>query len=483
MDKNMSIKIKNAAKWSMATEVLAKLIAPITNLILARLLVPEDFGVISTITMITSFLDIIAVSGFGQYLIYNIFDNEKEYQDSIDVAFWSNLLASLFIWLLIIIFSEPLASIVGNSGHGNAFSIACISLPFVSFASIPSAILQKKYDYKGIFYNRLVGSLMPLFVTIPLATMGFKYWSIIIGNIVSNIIKAALLLYKSKWRPKLFFSFSILKNMLSYSSWILLESIMMWGCTWIDIFLIGREFGSYYTGLYRTTQTTINGIITIVTTSFSSIAFVTLSKLQDDNEKFKSFFYNSQRLLAIMIIPMGVGIFIFSDTITQILLGSQWTEAAEFLGIWGLSLSLAYLLGTFCREALRAKGNPKLSMWIQMLHLIFIVIVIMLSLPNGYRFLIYARSIAYFQIILLFGYYMKKILEISPIIMFKNIIWTLISAILMGVFGTIIKHLLSRNIFIDIFCMILCCIFYFLILILNKNSRKDVISLLHTIIK
>ena len=394
-------KVRSATKWSFLTEILAKVIVPLTNAILAHILLPEAFGVVATINMIISFTDVLTESGFGQYLIQHDFNNDDEFKHCVDVAFWSNFLLSITIWFVIAFFRSDISSLVGNDGKDIPLVIACLSIPVTSFSAIPIAILQKKYDYKSLFFNRIAGSLTPLVVSTVLALLGFDYWSLIIGTLCSHIVKATVLIVRSKWHPHLYFSIKHLKEMVGYSIWILLEAIAMWACTWIDIFIVGRAFGSHYTGLYKTSQTTVTGILSVVTASVNSIVFVTLSKLKNDMNSFRNIFYSYQKKLAILVIPMGVGILVYSRLITLILLGAKWNEAHSFLGIWGLCMALVATMGTFCREALRAKGLPIISLVVQILHLLFIIPVIMIGIGYGYDKLIYIRSFAYLQVIVL----------------------------------------------------------------------------------
>ena len=96
-NKNLNVKIINATKWSSITEIIAKLITPITNMILARILAPEAFGVVATITMIISFADMLTDSGFQKYLVQHEFRNESEKIKYTNVAFWTNLFISIFL--------------------------------------------------------------------------------------------------------------------------------------------------------------------------------------------------------------------------------------------------------------------------------------------------------------------------------------------------------------------------------------------------
>lgn len=483
MNDGLNRKVNSATKWSFVTEILAKIIVPLTNAILAHILLPEAFGVIATINMVITFTDVLTESGFGQFLIQHDFEKECEFNEYVDVAFWSNFTISSLIWLIIVVFRDGISRLVGSPGYSIPLVIACLTIPITSFSSIPISILQKKLDYRSLFFNRLSGSLTPLVVSTGLALIGFDYWALIIGTLCSHLVKATVLIVRSKWHPRFSFSFSKLKEMLSYSIWILLEAIAMWACTWIDIFIISRAFGPYYIGLYKTAQTTVTGILSVVTASVNSIVFVTLSKLKNNKNEFNNMFYSAQKKLAILTVPMGVGIFVFRDLITYILLGSNWTEASEFLGVWGLCMALVATMGTFCREALRARGLPKISLFAQTLHLLFVVPVVLIGIKYNYRVLIYLRSIAYLQIIPLLHIFAKKRIDISPLIILKNTVWPFMCAGIMGFIGFIIKGLLGDGIFVSFLSILLCILVYFSILAIRRAYRELIVSMIDQVIK
>lgn len=162
-------KFTNATKWSVITEIVAKLISPITNMILARIVAPEAFGVVATITMIISFVDMFTDAGFQKYLIQHEFKDENEKFKNANVAFWTNLGISIFLWIMIIIFRENIAILVGNPGLGNVIAIACIQLLLTSFSSIQMALYRRDFNFKILFSVRMVSIFIPFAVTIPLA--------------------------------------------------------------------------------------------------------------------------------------------------------------------------------------------------------------------------------------------------------------------------------------------------------------------------
>ena len=102
-------------------------------MILARLLAPEAFGVLVTSTMVISFAEIFTDAGFQKYLVQHEFADDSEKFKTTTTAFWSNLVLSLLIWLIIIAFSEPIAALVGNPGKGNVIAISCVCIPLAAF--------------------------------------------------------------------------------------------------------------------------------------------------------------------------------------------------------------------------------------------------------------------------------------------------------------------------------------------------------------
>ena len=139
---NINERVGSAAKWSIFTEIIVKIISPITNMILARILVPEEFGVVATVTMIVSFADIFTDAGFQKYVVQHQFKTKEDEDLSINVAFWTNISISLLLWLLIFLFAEQIATVVGNPGMGKVIYMGAAMLPMTSCSSIQAAIFR-----------------------------------------------------------------------------------------------------------------------------------------------------------------------------------------------------------------------------------------------------------------------------------------------------------------------------------------------------
>ncbi|RHV63541.1 hypothetical protein DXB22_12190 [Clostridiaceae bacterium OM02-2AC] len=337
---------------------------------------------------------------------------------------------------------------------------------------------------KILFFNRLLGTIVPFIITIPLALMGYGAYSIIIGTLIGNIIKSANLIINSKWKPKFFFSYYELANMFKFSSWTIIESFCLWLVTWIDIFLISNKMGNFYTGIYKNCQSTVTGIITIITSSIGRVLFSSLSKIQSNDAEFKRIFLLFQKYMSIILFPMGLGILIYRGTLVRILLGEKWLIGSDFFGLWGFSMSLVAIYGTPNVEAYRAKGMPKLSSFIQLLHIIFIIPICIYGVNKGFKSMVLLRSLGYLQILILHFYFTRKYLEIGIKEILKNTYWPLVSSLVMLMFGILFNMFLHNTITL-LLSIILCMLIYFAVLFISKDYRtifkfivKSIVSIL-----
>ncbi|WP_439033486.1 lipopolysaccharide biosynthesis protein [Bacillus paranthracis] len=474
---NLRGKVLKATRWASITEIAAKIVIPFTNLILARVLSPEAFGVIATITMIISFADMFTDAGFQKYLVQHEFKNDKEKYKSANVAFWTNFGVSLILWGLIGIFSNQIATLVGNSGLGLVIAIACVQLPISSFSSIQMALFRREFDFKTLFYVRLMSVSVPFVVTIPLALIGMSYWSLIIGTICGQIVNAIILNIKSKWRPQLFYDIKVLKVMLSFSIWSLIEAISIWLTIWIDAFIVGSLFNEYLLGLYKTSTTMVSAFLAVITSATTPILFSALSRLQDDQDRFNRTFFKMQRAISILVFPLGIGVYLFSDLAVKILLGNQWIDASKIIAIWALTSAIQIVLGHYCSEIYRAKGRPKLSFLAQIFHLIVLIPVCIISGKYGFWAFVYARSLIRIEAIAVHFLVLKFFVGFPVMKMINNVLPTLTSAIMMGLLGHVLQ-LLNDGIIWDVITIFICILFYFVLLYLLPNMKKDMMYIL-----
>lgn len=470
MSDNLNKKVVKATKWSAVTEIVSKLITPISSMVLARLLTPEAFGVVTTLAMIITFAELFTDAGFQKYLIQHVFKDAEDREQSTNVAFWSNFVMSMVIWGIIAIFAAPLAAIVGNPGLGHVLIIACVSIPLAAFSSIQMALFKRDLDFKTLFKVRLVGIMTPIVITIPLAFLLRSYWALVIGTIIHNLVNAFMLTWFSKWKPRLFYSFAKLKEMFSFTFWTLLEAISIWLTHYVDIFIVGTMLSQHYLGLYKTSSTLVGQIMGLIIVSTTPVLFSSLSKLQDDEDEFRKVFFRFQKFVGLLVIPLGVGIFCFSDLVTEIILGSQWMEASGFIGLWALTSSVTIIFSHYSSEVYRAKGRPRLSMLAQVLHIIFLWPTVLIAVDYGFEILYISRSLIRLQGIAVHMILMYYVIHISPWKMVSNVSASLFASLVMlGV--AYLMFGISVEIWWQVVCVLVCAVVYGVIVMLFPEER------------
>lgn len=471
MSSQLNSLAKKATKWSLLTEISVKAVSPVTQLILARLLAPEAFGMIATITMVTSFAEMLADSGFQKYLVQHEFVDDDDLYKNATVAFWSNMFVSLLMWFVIFLFRDPLVSLVGNPGLGLPLVVASTSLPLMAFTSIQLALYRRALNFKQLFPIRTVVALAPLIVTVPLAIWGWGFWALIFGTLCGNFVNAIALTVMSPWKPSCFYSFFMLKKMFSFSGWSLLEAISIWLTSWAGTFIVGSVLNERYLGLYKQPMTFVNSAFSLVTNATTPILFSTLSRLQGNIEEFKTFFFKFQYAVGMFALPLGAGIFFFRDFLTSVLLGNQWSEAALMFGLWGLSTSIMIPFSHYCSEIYRALGKPRVSLLAQCVYIATMIPTLYFAAQHSFESLVVLN--AAIRIVLLASNQVLCFIvaRVSIIQMLKNLRTPIISTIVMSCFAYSMTTSFGNEFLATALSMVGCVLVYLACCCLFKDGR------------
>lgn len=476
----LSHKVKSAYIWSTVTETVSKMTLPVLNMILARLLAPKVFGIMATITMVISFSDLLTENGFQKYLIQHQFTDSNEEKLYMSVGFWSNLAFSLLLFFAICLFSKEISFYTGSVGHERELIVSAIMIPINAVIGIQNCKLKKDLNFKSLFYVRTISSFVPLFVTVPLAYLGLNCWSMVIGNIAGSIVRFLILVKLGKFVPKLFFSIEYFLIMLKSGMYTMIDGVLFWLTSWVDTMLIASSMNSYYLGLYKNSVSMVTSLFAIITSSIIPVLYSTLSKLQDDNEGFNKTFLNVQHNLSVFLLPMSIGLFAFRETATVIMLGHKWMEASDIIGIMALTTAIRTIFVSFYGDVYRSKGYFKVSPMLQIVDLMLLVPVCLYFSKEGFWSLVYSRAFMKLDLVIPEMVAIWFICKISPRDTLKNIMPSLLSASLMGILGRYL-HLMNNNLVWQFVSIIICVIFYFSVLFISRNERKNIKSFIRKV--
>lgn len=477
MSESIESKTLNASKWSSVTEFSAKIVSPIINMILARILAPEAFGILTTVTMVISFAEVFVESGFQKFLIQHDFASTQEEEQFTSTAFWSNLVFSVFIWLVIIVFQNPIAKLAGNEGLGYVIAISGVMIPMFGIIGIQNCIIKKRLDFKKLFFVRIPSALVPLVITLPLAILGLDYWSLVIGNICGVAARSALLIIVGGYRPTWHFCAKELKYMLRYGMLTMMDGVAVWATNWVDSLLIANTMTNYQLGLYKNSVSIITSLFAMVTSALTPVLYAALSRLQNDSEAFNNMFLKVQKLLCLLLLPMGVGGFLYSDLITDVMLGSKWKEAYFIIGITSLTFAIRTVFVSFNSDIYRAKGKFYIPLVLQLFDLAILIPSCLISSKVSFEALVYTRSLLRLDLIIPGFILLYVICKIRPYDILKNLLPSFIATGIM-VASAFVFQRIGNSFVWQIISVALCAIIYIAVICLFESERKEVIKLL-----
>ena len=470
-------KTRRSLNWSTASNVLSKLIMPLTNMILARLLTKDIFGIVASINIVIALAEIFADSGFSKYLVQADFESEKQFDVHKSVSFWTSSVVSLIMLLAIVILRDSLATLIGSEGYGLALAIAAIQIPIYSFSSISTAILRRNFEFKKLFFVRMSGVVITLTVSVIFALLKFEHWALIVGSLASITFQTVILFILSKFKLKFVFNFSVLKQMIYFSINSFLEALLAWAASSIILAFVNIKLGNDISGIYKMGNTTVSGIFNTFSAIFIPVLFSNLSRQKEDNKEFHSTYFAYQRSAAYVIIPAVIGVTIFSPLIVNIFLGSDWSEVEEIIAFQATGFAINILFRSFPGTYFLAKGKPQKLVITQ-------IIWLLMYLPVSY-FAIDLGIVTFVKISVIFNIVLSLItyvwLYVSYKVSIKETLLVLVKPIIVSIPMAIIgflSHKISMNLFFQLGVIVICALIYFgTFYLVFKNDFKKLISL------
>jgi PST family polysaccharide transporter len=474
---NLHERSRSAARWSLAAELSAKIIVPVTQLVLARILAPEAFGVLAVVVMVSSFAERLADAGFQKYLVQYDFADRRALYRAANVAFWGGMAIAAVLCAIIIVFRDSVAELVGNPGLGGAIAVASATIPLSVVVSTQQALFRRDFVYKKLLPIRIAVALTPLLVSVPLALAGWDYWALIIGVLAAALVNAIAMTVASAWKPRLFFSFGLLRQMFSFSMWSLLEAISIWASVWAGAFVVARLLTDADLGHYRQPMLVVNSTFALVTAATTPILFAALSRLQSDRPAFRQFFFRFQLSVSVVLFPIGVGAFFYRDFFTRLLFGPQWDEAALMFGCWALSTCFSIVFSHYCSEVFRSLGKPKVSLLSQCLFIVVMVPALYFAALDGFVTLVIVNALVRLVAIAINQVLTFVVAGIGFLQVIKNVRAPLLAALVMTPVAAWSASLAHGNWFWSVVGIVACAAVYGLVCVCFPSTRVLLLGL------
>ena len=325
--------------WNSLGTIGAGFINLLVTMVLARILTPEDFGVIAILAVFSTISETIIDSGFSQAIIR---DNKTD-NVALTSVFYLNIFIATFIYIILFILSPFIAAFYKNNDLIKLSRVIFSSIVFSSFGLIQNALYQKDVNFRSPAISAIVSMIIAGILAVALALSGGGVWSLV-GNVVCfTFLKSLLLWFQSSWRPKGFIVISSLTEYFHFGRNLLVQGFMDRIITNLEPLLIGRFYTADSLGFYSQSGK-INTYISATSSSvLQRVTYPILTKLSDTIPHLRDSFRRIVSWVVFCLVPLYTIILIAPEDVMVILFGEQWRAAGVYLRLWsisGLALSI-----------------------------------------------------------------------------------------------------------------------------------------------
>ncbi|MCG2767681.1 MAG: lipopolysaccharide biosynthesis protein [Anaerolineae bacterium] len=350
--------------WVTVARIATRALSFAATLILARLLVPDDFGLVWVADLAVNAFLLLQEMGLGAALIYR----KDRLEEAANTAFFAMVGGSLFLYLVALLTAPYLAAVFSKDPIIipqiiPILRVLSLTLVISALGRVPQALLAKEMDFKRKIMPGLLGGLIGASVSIALALTGFGVTAIVLGRLCSSVVSAATVWFFVDWRPALSFDLGLAREMLGYAKHILASQVMVFFITNIDDGFVSRLLGTAALGEYGLAYKISNTPATEISRLVSEVMFPTFSKVGDDRERMKRIYLRTTRYVAMLSVPLSLAIIAFAEYFVYAAYGRKWEGAIvpmQLLGAYGMLRSIAVNMGS----VFKASGKPKWLLYI-----------------------------------------------------------------------------------------------------------------------
>ena len=399
----------------------------VVQILLARLLLPEDYGVIAVVTTFIVIANVFVQSGLNTALVQK--------KDADEVDFSSIFYLSLFIagvLYIILFFSSPfIADFFRMQELKLVLRVLSLKLFFGAFNSIQNAYVAKHMMFKKLFFSSLGAIVLSGAAGVVTAFLGWGVWALVAQQLVSQISITLILWFTVKWRPLLVFSFKKVKVLFSYGSKLLASSLIDHIYKEIRTLIIGRIFTKDVLGIYSKGQQYPRILAININDSIQAVMLPALSLHQDNKPKVKSMVRRSIVTSSFIMFPAMIGLAAVAEPMVKVLLTEKWLPSVPFLRIFCMTYAL-WPIHTANLQAINSLGRSDIFLKLEIVKKIIGVSILIVSIRYGVFYM--ALGVLLSGIISSFvnAYPNKKLLNYSYFEQCKDLLPSLIIASIMG---------------------------------------------------
>ena len=471
----------NGLFWKFAERFGVSGVQFILQLILARLLSPNDYGVLSIMVIFTTLANVFIQNGFNTALIQKKDTTDEDFSS----VFWLTLVISIIIYVLLFISAPVIAQFYNMPTIIVPFRILALMIIPGALNSIQIAIISRKMDFKKIFTSNLLAIILSGFVGIVLAYANAGVWALVFQTLLNVVLACIVMWFTVKWRPSLIFDIKKVKELFSFGWKLLVSSLLDTLYQDLSSLVIGKKYDSSVLGFYNRGKQFPQFLINAINGSVQSVMLPAMSLIQDKTDQVKSMMRRSIKLSSYIIFPIMMGLAVVAEPMVKILLTDKWLPCVPYLQIFCFSFAF-YPIHTCNLQTINAIGRSDIFLKLEIIKKIIGLFVLFIAVYCFDSPIVIALTgvVTTFTSSFINAYPNKKLINYSYQEQIKDILPNFLLSIVMGILVYPIL-LFNLNAFMTLIIQIFAGIFIYVIgsILFKIESYFYILNMIKNFIK
>lgn len=371
-------KVFSGLFWKFGERIGAQAVSFLVSIILARLLLPSDYGVIALITIFIDIANVFVSSGFGAALV------QKKDADEVDFSsvFYFSILMSWVLYGIVFAFAPAVAWFYEKPILIPVLRVMALKLPLAGVNSVQHAYVQKKMLFKRFFFSTLIGTVGSAVVGIVMAYMGFGPWALVAQYLFNSTMDTIILWFTVKWRPVWVFSYERMKMLFGFGWKMLCSELIHTSYSQIRSLIIGKVYTEKDLAFYNQGGKLPGIIVTNINSSISSVLFPAMTMKQDNKEKMKEVVRLSIRVSSYVMWPLMIGLMVMTEPVVRLIFTDKWLPCVPFMQIACIQYALEPVQ-TANVQAVKAMGKGRTYLIMEIVKKSFGILMIVAVMHQG----------------------------------------------------------------------------------------------------
>jgi O-antigen/teichoic acid export membrane protein len=446
-DKGKSTSLKQRAVsgviWASLQNLSQAVITFIIGILLARTLMPADFGLIGMLFIFIVVSSAFVESGFGAALV------QKQNNDQIDynTVFLFNLITSVFFYCLLFLAAPLISSFYKQPHLTLLLRVLAFKLIIHAFTLVPNTILYKNLAFRQQTIANVSSISISGIIAVYAAFNGFGVWSLVIQQLLSALLLIPFLYWFCPWKPSKAFSISRLRPLFSYGSKLLGTSLLQRFFDNFYYLIIGRFYPAASLGYYSRAQQLEQAPTRILSWSVSQVTFPLFSEIQHDKKRLKQAARKAIALGAFVVFPALAGLAAISEPFVLVVLTDKWLPAVPYICLFCI-IGMGTPLQIMNQNVLRSTGRSDLFLYVEIVSKILLLAFIFVTFRYGILIILFGQVLHTFIMWAVLAYISGKIIDYSPWRQFMDLAPIICISILMAAtaygIGTVLPSALLK---------------------------------------